>query len=158
MHRTLMLDAKRYRKDFTCIVENYQLLRMEKLDLAAKETESRKKYNIFKNNHKILTAELELKRKHFAEYKTHYEQCAATLKNCESQLDECRNEVFKCRNTCKISNKYLRGSGRYKTILFRQERYSVSKLSNVISCPEWGSNCPDCDRCYCERCPRCIQE
>ena len=53
-----MQDVQRYRKDHICIVQNYQLLRMEKSQLAEKEQEARVKYMKYKNNNKILNGEL----------------------------------------------------------------------------------------------------
>lgn len=53
-----MLDAKRYRSDYDCIVENYQLLRLEKSSLAAKEQAARAVYLKYKNNNKILNYQL----------------------------------------------------------------------------------------------------
>jgi len=151
-----MEDAKRYRSDAECIIENYQLLRLEKLALSAREDEAREAYFQFRNNNKYLLAEFELKRKHFEEYKKHYENCAASLVGCEKQLHICNDEVKKCKAECKISPKYLHGNGKYKTILFRHEKFQISDLSSVISCPDWKAKCPDCDRCYCDRCPRCL--
>ena len=52
-----MEDAKRYRNDAECIIENYQLLRLEKLALSAREDEAREAYFQFRNNNKYLLAE-----------------------------------------------------------------------------------------------------
>ena len=52
-----MEDAKRYRSDAECIIENYQLLRLEKLALSAREDEAREAYFQFRNNNKYLLAE-----------------------------------------------------------------------------------------------------
>ena len=58
-----------------CIIENYQVLKLEKYVLESTELEARKTENEFRNRNKKLKTEVTLKRKHHAEASSHYNLC-----------------------------------------------------------------------------------
>lgn len=151
-----MIDVRRYRSDADCVIENYNLLKLEKTMLADIEDYARTNYLKYYNNNKILSNALDLKRKHFVEYAAHYKECVTKLSKCEIQLEECESEIENCAANCTISDKYLHGDGRWQTVLFTQEKFMMGKLSDSISCLEHRAGCPDCEKCYCDRCPRCV--
>lgn len=62
-----------------CIIENYQVLKLEKYVLESTELEARKTENEFRNRNKKLKTEVTLKRKHHAEASSHYNLCIAQV-------------------------------------------------------------------------------
>jgi hypothetical protein len=50
-----MIDVRRYRSDADCVIENYNLLKLEKTMLADIEDYARTNYLKYYNNNKILS-------------------------------------------------------------------------------------------------------
>ena len=80
-----------------CIIENYQVLKLEKYVLETQELDARKTENEFRNRNKKLKAEVTLKRKHHAEASSHYALCIAQV-----FYKDLVKEVLKALNVSKM--------------------------------------------------------
>jgi len=140
-----------------CIIENYQVLKLEKYVLETQELDARKTENEFRNRNKKLKAEVTLKRKHHAEASSHYALCIAQLDGSEKQLKECEQALEECQKSCTIPAKYTQFD-RYRRLSFKMKKFYLNDLKDVLSCPEWNQcdQCLSCPRGGCSKCPRCV--
>ena len=60
----------------------------------------------------------ELALKHYDEYKESYTSCFESLEKCDEQLNHLRAQVTSCEKSCEIDQQYVRGNGRFKTLIF----------------------------------------
>merc|ERR1719476_802752 len=142
-----MADVRVNNDDHECIIENYQVLKLEKYVLESTEMDARKTENDFRNRHRHLSDEVALKRKHHAEASSHYNLCLEQLKGSEAQLEECEQALDECQQSCTVPVRYTQFD-RYRRLSFKMKKFYLNDLKDVLSCPEWNQ----CDQCL--TCPR----
>ncbi|CBY30597.1 unnamed protein product [Oikopleura dioica] len=152
-----MSDVFRYSSDAECIKSEYKKLAEENQKLNSEFQISIANSWTISQQYEMLMAKYELALKHYDEYKEAYTSCFESLEKCDEQLNHLRAQVVSCDESCKIDEQYVRGNGRFKTLIFRIKKFEAVDLENLITCETYKSKCEQCNySCYCDRCSRCL--
>merc|ERR1711953_1501958 len=152
-----MSDVFRYSRDAECIKSEYKKLAEENRKLNSEFQTSIENSWKISQQYEMLMAKYELALKHYDEYKEAYTKCFESLEKCDEQLTDLRSQVASCDESCEIDEEYIRGNGRFKTLVFRIKKFEAIELENLVTCETYKSKCEQCNySCYCDRCPRCL--
>ncbi|CAG5109995.1 Oidioi.mRNA.OKI2018_I69.chr2.g4451.t1.cds [Oikopleura dioica] len=143
--------------DAECIKSEYKKLAEENQKLNEEFQTAIENSWAISQQYEMLMAKYDLGLKHYEEYKEAYNNCFESLEKCDAQLNHLRSQVSSCDENCEIDQKYIRGNGRFKTLVFRIQKFEAANLENLVTCETYKSKCEQCNySCYCDRCPRCL--